>query len=130
MTKRDAHTNTHTSQHLSQEWQGAAETRGLAHTPTPHTRAGNDGVQAKRAHNHTRPKHPSQERWGASQSPSPTAYTTNPSREWRGETTTRTQKHPPKTPAKVQPGPKHKRQMTVGTPVSIGRALTQPVPCR
>ena len=50
--------NTHTPQHLAQEWRGAAETRAQAHTSTPHTRAGNGGVQAEHAHNHARPKTP------------------------------------------------------------------------
>ena len=57
-TRLDAHTNTHTPQHLIQGWPGAAQTPAQAHTPTSHTRAGNSGVQAERAHNHARPKKP------------------------------------------------------------------------
>ena len=57
-TRQDAHTNTHTTKHLSQDWRGAAETRAEAHTPTAHTRAGNVGVQADGAHNNARPKAP------------------------------------------------------------------------
>ena len=51
--KRSAHTSTHRPEYPSQEWQGAAETRAQAHTPTPHTPAGSGGVQAERAHQHT-----------------------------------------------------------------------------
>ena len=52
----------------------------------------------------------------------------------------RTQTHPPKTPARARgvsetktqarPRPNHKRHKAVGNPVSIARALRQPVPCR
>ena len=51
--KQSAHTKTHTPQHPSQEWRGAAKTRAQAHTPTPHTPARSCGVQAERAHKHT-----------------------------------------------------------------------------
>ena len=33
--ERSAHTSTHTAQHPSQEWRGAAKTRAQTHTPTP-----------------------------------------------------------------------------------------------
>ena len=46
--KESAHTNTHTPQHPSQEWWGAAETRAQAGKPTPHT-----GTQAP--HNSRKP---------------------------------------------------------------------------
>ena len=85
-------------------------------------------------------QNPNQERWIAGRNPRPTANSANPSREKRGETTNRTQTHPPKTPARAgrvtetqiqaQPGPKNKRHTTVGNPVSIARALRQPVSCR
>ena len=42
----------------------------------------------------------------------------HPSQEWRGAAETRTQ---------PQPRPKHKRHGTVGNPVSMARALRQPV---
>ena len=56
--KPSAHANTHTPQHPSQEWRGAARTRAQAHTPTPHTQARSGRVRKKRAHNHKRPKIP------------------------------------------------------------------------
>ena len=37
--KQSAHTNTHTTQHPSQEWRAGADTRVQAHTPTRHTPA-------------------------------------------------------------------------------------------
>ena len=87
-TRRDAHTNTHTGAHVSQDWRGAAQ----AHTPTPHTRARNGGVQAERAHNHARPK----------------ASATNGGVQAK----TQAQPHTPQTPAgnggaRPQPVPKH-----------------------
>ena len=51
--RQSAHTNTKTPQDPSQERRGAAETRALAHPPTPHTPARRGGVQAERAHKHT-----------------------------------------------------------------------------
>ena len=51
--KQSGRTSTHTAQHPSQEWRGAAKTRAQAHTPTPHTQARSGGVQAERAHEHT-----------------------------------------------------------------------------
>ena len=54
--KQSAHTSTHTAQHPSQEWRGAAETRAQIHTPTPRTRARSGWVTA----------HPCQEWLGAS----------------------------------------------------------------
>ena len=45
--------STHTAQHPSQEWRGAAETRAQTHTPTPRTRARSGWVQAKHAQNPT-----------------------------------------------------------------------------
>ena len=91
-TRRDAHTSSDTRQHVSQEWRGAAETRAQAHTPTPHTRAVNGGVQAERAHNHARPK--------------------APAKNGGVQTKAQAQPHTPQTPArngggKPQPVPKH-----------------------
>ena len=99
--KRSARTSTHTAQHPSQEWRGAAETRAQTHTPTPRTPARSGRVQAERTHQRT--------------------HTPTPSQEWRGAAETRTQ---------PRPRPKHKRHATVGNPVSIARAPRQPVPCR
>ena len=41
--KRGAHTSTHTPQHPSQEWRGAAATQAPAHTPAPHPQPGGAG---------------------------------------------------------------------------------------
>ena len=101
--KRSAHTNTHTPQHPSQEWRGAAETRAQANTPTPHTAARSGGVQAERAHKHTHTPTPQQGVAGRSRSPSPSTHThtTHPSQEWRGTSGAGTQTHThPKTPAR------------------------------
>ena len=129
----------------------------LTHTPTPpQGMAGrspnpNPGMHANTAHQNrerwgtggacTQPRtsqNPNQEGWVASRNASPTANNANPIREKRGKTTDRTQTHPPKTPARAggvtetqtqaQPGPKHKPHTTIGNPVSIARALRQPVP--
>ena len=51
--KRSAHTSTHTPQHPSQEWWGAAKTRAQTHTPTACTQARSGRVQAERPHQHT-----------------------------------------------------------------------------
>ena len=72
-------------------------------------------------------QHPDQEWRGASQNPSPTAHTADPSQEWWGQTKTRTQAHIPKTPARSgriseKPKEKHNHNTTVGIPVFV--------PCR
>ena len=139
-----AHTNTHTPQHPSQEWRGAAKTRAQAQTPTPHSPARSGGVQAGCAHKHTQTPTPQPGVAGRSQNPTPDTHmhTAHPSQEWRGTSGghAQTHTHPitpsqewrgaAETPAQAQPGPKHKRHTTVGTPMSIARALRQPVPCR
>ena len=92
--KRSGRTSTHTPQHPSQEWRGAAETQSKAHTHTPHTPARSGGVQAERA------AHPSQEGRGTS------------------GVHTRTHKHP-NTPARsggAQPKPKPKHTHPRRTP--------------
>ena len=63
--KQSAPPNTHTPQHPSQEWRGAAKTRAQAHTPTPQTPARSGGIRAERAHEHKHTQHPSQEWRGA-----------------------------------------------------------------
>ena len=45
--------STHTAQHPSQEWRGAAKTRAQTHTPTPRTRARSGWVQAEHTHSPT-----------------------------------------------------------------------------
>ena len=72
---------------------------------------------------------------GPRQNPNPNTRTTYRSQDWRGEAKTRTQTHTPETPARIggvtaKPRPEHKRHTAVGSPVSLARALRQPVPCR
>ena len=50
--KGSTHTSTHTPQHPSQEPRGAAKTRTLTQTPTPHTPARCGRVEEERAHQH------------------------------------------------------------------------------
>ena len=84
--KRSGRTSTHTPQHPSQEWRGAAETQAKAHTPTPHTPARSGGVQAERAHEHTHTPTPEPGVAGRSRNPSQSTHThaAHPSHEWRG----------------------------------------------
>ena len=59
--RRSTHTSTHTPQHPSQEWRGAAETRAQTHTPTSHSPARSGGVHREaRTRAHTHPKTPAQ----------------------------------------------------------------------
>ena len=51
--KQSAHTGTHTAQHPSQEWRGAAQTRAQTHTPMARTPPRTGGVQTERPHKHT-----------------------------------------------------------------------------
>ena len=111
---RSAHTSTHTAQHPSQEWQGAAETRAQTHTPTPRTRARSGWVQAEHAHGPTaqrgvagcspkpEPKHTHPHRTpvpgvaGCKRSAHTSTHTAqHPSQEWRGAAETRAQTHTP-----------------------------------
>ena len=113
--KRSAHTSTHTAQHPSQEWRGAAETRARAHTPKPHRPVRSGGVQAERAHKHTHTPTPQPGLAGHSRNPSPNTHTNtaHPSQEWRGTSGARTRTHAhPNTPvrrggAQPTPQPKH-----------------------
>ena len=113
--KQSAHRSTHTPQHPSQEWRGAAGTRTQAHTPTPHAPARSGGVQAERTHKHTQAPTPQPGVAGRSRNPSPSTHThtTHPSQEWRGTSGERTQAHTgPNTPARSggaqpRPEPKH-----------------------
>ena len=112
--KRSAHTNTHTPQHPSQEWRGAAETRAQAHPPTPHTPARSGGVQAECAHEHTHTPAPQPGVAGRSRrrSPSTHTHTAQSSQEWLGTSGAGTHTHThANTPAKsggAQPKPKPK----------------------
>ena len=95
--KRSAHTSTHTAQHPSQEWRGAAETRAEAHTPTPHTQARSGEVQAEHAHEHTHSPTPQPGVAGRSQNPSPSTHThtAHASQGWRGAAETQAKTHTP-----------------------------------
>ena len=99
--KRSAHTSRHKHRHPSQG--GGAQPEPEPNHRHPHNTP-QPGVAAYKRSAHT------------------SAHTAqNPSQEWRGAAETRTQ---------PQPRPKHKRHATVENPVSIARALRQPVPCR
>ena len=74
--KRGGRTQTHTPQHPSQEWRGAAETRAQAHTLTPHTPARSGGVQAERTRKHTHTPSPQPGVAGRSRNPSPSTTQT------------------------------------------------------
>ena len=114
--KRSAHTNTHTPQHPSQEWPGAAETRPQAHISTPHTPTRSGGVQAERVHSHTQTPTPEPAVAGRNRNPSPSTHThtAHPSQEWRGTGGARRQTHTlPNTPARSGGAqPKHEPKHT------------------
>ena len=116
--KLSAHTGTHTPQHPSQEWWGAAKTRAQAHTPTPHSLARSGGVQEEQADKHTKPNTPAKS-GKAQPKPDPkhthphstakpgvagykqSAHTSthtphHPRQEWRGATETRVEAHTPR----------------------------------
>ena len=99
--KRNRHTSTHTPQHPSQEWRGAAETRAQTHTPTPHTPASSGSGQAERANQHTHTPTPRPGVAGPSRNPSPSTHThaAHPSQEWRGTGGARTPTPTPQDPS-------------------------------
>ena len=118
-----AHKHTHTPEHPSQEWRGAAETRAQAHTPTPHTSARSGGVQAERAHKHTdTPQHPSQEWRGAAKTRAQAHKATPQTQARNGEVQAgRTHNHTrPKTPAR-NGGVQDKTQAQPHTPQTPAR---------
>ena len=114
--KQSAHTSTHTAQHPSQKWRGAAETRAQTHTPTPRTPARSCRVQAERAQEHTHSPIDQPGVAGRSRNPSPNTNTqaAHPSQERRGTGGARTPAHThPNAPAssggaQLKPEPKHK----------------------
>ena len=124
--KRSKHTNTHTPEHPSQEWQGAAETLAQAQTPTPHTPARIGGVQAERAHKHTQAPTPQPGVAGRSRNLSPSTHTrtAHPSQEWLGTIGAATQAHKgPNTPARSgRAQPKQGSQTHTPTPHSPARS--------
>ena len=83
--KRSAHTSTHTAQHPSQEWRGAAETRAQTHTATARTPARSGGVQAERPHQHTHTPTARPGVAGRSRNPNPNTHYhgAHCSQEWR-----------------------------------------------
>ena len=83
--ERSAHRSTHTAQHPSQEWRGAAETQARAHTPKLHNPARRGGVQEEHAHQHTHTPTPQPGVAGCSRNRSPNTHTpgSHPSQEWR-----------------------------------------------
>ena len=102
--------STHTAQHPSQEWQGAAETQAQTHTPTPRTRARSGSVQAEHTHKHTHTPTPQARVAGRSRRPNPT--------------TTQTQTQAPRTsrkPSVHSPGTEAARVMQVTRPNEIRR---------
>ena len=112
--KVGTHTSTHTPQHPSQEWRGAAEIRAQTHTPAARTPARSGGVQAERPHQHTHSQTPQPGVAGCSRNPSPNTHThgVHPSQEWRGagraSTTAHTQPNTPARDGGVQPKPEPK----------------------
>ena len=73
--KRSGHRHTHTPQHPSQEWRGAAETRAQTQIPTQHTLARGGGVQAERTHKETHTQTPQSAVARRSRNPSPSKHT-------------------------------------------------------
>ena len=128
--KRSAHTSTHTAQHPSQEWQGAAKTRTQTHTPTPRTRARSGRVPAERAHEHTHSPTPQPGVAGRSRDPSPNTHThtAHPCQEWRGASGARKRAHTqPNTPARSggaqpKPEPQHTQPQRTPQPGVAGRS--------
>ena len=127
--KQSTHTNTHTPQHPSQEWRGAAETPAEAHTPTPHTPARSGGVQAERAHKQTQNVTPQPGVALRSRNPNPTGTPTphTPARSGRVQAErTHKRTHTPtpqpglagrsRNPNRAISRPKHKRHASVGNP--------------
>ena len=112
--KRSAHTSTHTAQHPSQEWRGAAETRAQTHTPTARTPARSGGVQAERQHQHTHSPTPEPGVAGCSRNPSPNTHTptAHPSQAWRGTRGARTQTRTPQHPCQKWRGAAETRAQT------------------
>ena len=111
--KQSADTSTHTAQHPSQEWRGAAETGAQAHTPTPHTPARSGGVQGERPHHHTH-------------TPTPQAGVARRSRN-PSQANTPT----PHTPARsggVQAGHAHKQTQTPTTQPGVAKRSRNPSP--
>ena len=87
------------------------------HAPKPQPRMVGCRPKLKPNRKHHKPQ-PGME--GQSQNLYPNTPTQDPSQGWQVY----------RTRVGAQPGPIHKRHTTVGTPLSIARALRQPVPFR
>ena len=128
--KQSAHTSTHTAQHPSQEWRGAAETRAQTHTPMARTPTRSGGVQAERPHQHTHTPTLQPGVAGCSRNPSPNTHThgAHPSQEWRGTSRPhrQTQTHP-NAPARIgraQPKPSPSTHTPATRPSQEGRGTS------
>ena len=108
--------STHTAQHPSQEWRGAAKTRAQTQTPTVRTRARSGWVQAEHTHSPT----PQPGVAGRSQNPSPNTHThtAHPCREWLGASGARTRPNTPTRSGGVQPKPDPKHTHPHPAPVA------------
>ena len=84
--KRSAHTSTHTAQHPSWKWRGAAETCAQTHKPTARTPARSGKVHTEPPHQHTDSPTPQPGVAGRSRNLSPNTHThgAHPSQEWWG----------------------------------------------
>ena len=125
--EESAHTNTR-----ARKLQGARRAKTATHAPQ--TPAWNGRSQPKPISNHTHPR-PQPGMAGLPRNPTPNARTTIPSQEWWGEAEAWAKTHTPWTPARnggvtAKRRPKNKHHTTVGNPVSIARALRQPVQCK
>ena len=76
--RSSARANAQTPQHFTREWQGTAETRAQANTPTPYTPPRSGGVQAERAQERTGTPTPRPGVAGSSRNPSPCTHTHTP----------------------------------------------------
>ena len=107
--------STHTPQHPSQEWRGAAETRAQTHTPTPRTRARSGWVQAQHAHSPT--PQPGDAGRSRNQSPNTHTHTAHPCQEWLGASGAHTQPNTPARSGGAQPKPEPKHTHPHRAPV-------------
>ena len=120
--KQSAHASTHTAQHPSQEWRGAAKTRARAHTFRTHTPARSGGAQPKSQPKHTNPhRAPEPGVAGCKRSAHTSTHTPQPpSQEWRGAAGTRAESHTPTphTPARSGGVPAERAHKQTKTPTS------------
>ena len=107
--------STHTAQHPSQGWRGAAETRAQTHTPTPRTRARSGWVQAEHTHSPT----PKPGVAGRNRNPSQNTHThtMHPCQDRLGASGARTQPNTSARSGAAQPKPEHKHTHPHRAPV-------------